>query len=135
MSADLAFLDTVGLLALWDEDDQWHDAAESAYTELRRGRVRGVTTGYVLIECANAAARRPYRDEVARLREWLEGHGLVLWPADEEWAGAWRDYSRRGPGGPGVVDLISFSIMRRLKLTRAFTNDKHFRAEGFLTLF
>ena len=24
------FLDTVGLLAVWDEDDQWHAAAQSA---------------------------------------------------------------------------------------------------------
>jgi predicted nucleic acid-binding protein len=30
---------------------------------------------------------------------------------------------------------ISFTIMRRLGITRAFTNDRHFRAAGFETLF
>jgi hypothetical protein len=25
------FLDTVGLIALWDKDDQWHGSAETAY--------------------------------------------------------------------------------------------------------
>ncbi len=28
------FLDTVGLIALWDTDDQWHAAAESAYKRI-----------------------------------------------------------------------------------------------------
>ena len=30
-----AFLDTVGLLALWDTSDQWHQAAEQAFSKLR----------------------------------------------------------------------------------------------------
>ena len=28
------FLDTVGLLALWDEDDSWHDAAKKSFQDL-----------------------------------------------------------------------------------------------------
>ena len=35
----------------------------------------------------------------------------------------------------GIVDQVSFVVMRRLGLTRAFTNDWHFRAAGFETLF
>jgi predicted nucleic acid-binding protein len=30
---------------------------------------------------------------------------------------------------------VSFSVMRRLGLTRAFTNDRHFAAAGFEALF
>ena len=30
-----AFLDTVGLLALWNRSDQWHTPAEEAFDELR----------------------------------------------------------------------------------------------------
>ena len=30
------FLDTVGLLALWDEGDQWHTAAETAFASPSR---------------------------------------------------------------------------------------------------
>jgi len=36
---------------------------------------------------------------------------------------------------PGIVDCISFAVMRRLGLTEAFTNDQHFTAAGFTTLF
>jgi predicted nucleic acid-binding protein len=33
------------------------------------------------------------------------------------------------------VDHISFVVMRRLGVTKAFTNDRHFRAAGFEVLF
>ena len=32
----VVFLDTVGLLALWDESDQWHESASYAYELLTR---------------------------------------------------------------------------------------------------
>jgi predicted nucleic acid-binding protein len=38
-------------------------------------------------------------------------------------------------GSPGIVDLVSFEVMSRLGLTAAFTNDRHFTAKGFTTLF
>jgi predicted nucleic acid-binding protein len=56
------FLDTVGLVALWDEADQWHAAAEQSFGEIMSKR-------------------------------------------------------------------------RRLGITEAFTNDRHFQAAGFTTLF
>jgi uncharacterized protein len=37
--------------------------------------------------------------------------------------------------GAGIVDHISFVVMRRLGMSKAFTNDRHFRAAGFETLF
>ena len=62
------FADTVGLLALWDRSDQWHEAAERAFLALAQNKTALFTTSFVLLECANAAARRPYRAEVDRLR-------------------------------------------------------------------
>ncbi len=58
------FLDTVGILALWDQSDQWHDDADAAYRELVAARIPLVTTNLILFECGNAAARRPYRQKV-----------------------------------------------------------------------
>jgi predicted nucleic acid-binding protein len=135
MSPDAVLLDTVGMLAIWDEDDQWHEPAEAAYREILARPVALLTTGFILLECANAAARKPYRPDVADLRDRLAARGGVHWPSDEELAEAWLTYRVGPPGGPGVVDLISFSTMRRLGVSRAFTNDKHFRAAGFVTLF
>jgi uncharacterized protein len=131
----VAFLHTVGLLALWDTNDQWHAAAEAAFAALQRTRVMLMTSSFVLLECANAAARRPFRPAVSRLRERMERKGRLVFPTDEDWSQAWRDYRQGTFGQPGVVDCVSFAIMRRLKIVQAFTNDRHFQEAGFGTLF
>jgi len=59
----------------------------------------------------------------------------AIQPTEEEWREAWPAYERGVIGGPGVVDLISFRIMQRLGITRAFTNDRHFQTAGFQVLF
>ncbi len=135
MSPAAVFLDTVGLLALWDEDDQWHGPAEAAYAEVVRGGYPLFITAPILLECANAAARKPFRHDVAEFRDRMEAKGAVFHPSAAEWESAWRSYAIDRPGGPGVVDQLSFLAMRRVGATHAFTNDKHFRAAGFHTLF
>ena len=129
------FLDTVGLLALWDESDQWHAAAQAAYADFANRRAALITTSLVLAETANPAARRPYRETVVRLREQMEPGGNVILPSVNDWDAAWKGYARNEAAGAGLVDHLSFVIMRRFELTEAFTNDAHFRAAGFTTLF
>ncbi len=129
------FLDTVGLLAVWDESDQWHRAAQACFAELQAGRADLVTSSFILLECGNAAARRPYRSAVSRLRQQMEpGHQLIV-PTVEDWQAAWLAYERGKADSAGIVDHVSFTIMRRLGIAQAFTNDKHFRTAGFETLF
>lgn len=54
------FLDTAGLIALWDTDDQWHTAADAAYQQMVAQRKSSLTTTFVLLECGNTAARRTF---------------------------------------------------------------------------
>ena len=129
------FLDTVGLLAPWDTSDQWHHAAETAFSRLSSARSALVTTTFVLLECGNAAARRPYRLAVARLRERMESSGTLVAPNDDDWHQAWKAYQGAEGADAGIVDHVSFLVMRRLGLSQAFTNDRHFRTAGFETLF
>lgn len=128
------FLDTVGLLALWDRSDQWHDGATAALERLGR-ETRKVTSSYVLLECGNAAARSRYRHLVDRLRAELEAGGKLIAPTEADWGTAWRAYVDSGIGGPGIVDHVSFTVMRRLGIREVFSNDRHFQAAGFDTLF
>jgi predicted nucleic acid-binding protein len=130
-----AFLDTVGLIATWDRDDQWHEAASQAFSRIVAGHVPVLTTTYILAECGNAAARTPFRRDVFELRERLESGGRLVTPTEADWLTAWENYRRGEAGQAGLVDHISFAVMRRLGLTDAFTNDRHFAASGFRTLF
>ena len=89
----------------------------------------------MLAETANAAARRPYRAAVVRLREQMESAGWVIFPTLDDWTAAWTAYARNEAAGAGLVDHISIIVMRRLNLTEVFTNDAHFSAAGLITLF
>ena len=135
MSVAPVFLDTVGLLALWDRSDQWHTSATQAFQALSRSRASLYTTSLVLLECANAAARRPYRGVVFALWHEMKAAGRLFHPTDQDWEDAWVDYGRGTPGEAGIVDLISFRAMHHLGIERAFTNDRHFRNVGFEVMF
>jgi predicted nucleic acid-binding protein len=129
------FLDTVGLIAVWDKADQWHDNAEPVFLKLVASGRSIVTTTLILYECGNAAARRPYRTEVDDLRSWLAAKGWLIEPTTSDQEIAWAEYRAATVGSAGIVDHVSFVIMRRLGLTEVFTNDRHFQAAGFTVLF
>ena len=129
------FLDTVGLLAVWDESDQWHQAAHRCFVGLVAGRADLITSTSILLECGNAAARRPYRSAVSRLRNQMEQAGRLVTPTGEDWQAAWIAYENGDADSEGIVDHLSFAIMRRVGISKAFTNDGHFRAAGFEILF
>jgi len=129
------FLDTVGLIALWDNDDQWHANAEAAYQKIVSDRRLTLTTNLVLVECGNTAARRTFRSDVCLLRRTLESRGELIEVTEQDWLAAWIAYERGEAGQAGIVDHVSFTVMRRLGIVDAFTNDRHFQAAGFATLF
>jgi predicted nucleic acid-binding protein len=134
MSRDV-FLDTVGMIAIWDDADQWHKAAKAVYDRLLIEGRRLVTTPHVLFECGNASARRTYRPDVCELRKALIEEGLLVEPTPLEIDAAWLAYERGEAAQAGIVDHVSFVVMRRLGISEAFTNDSHFQAAGFTVLF
>ena len=127
----VVLLDTVGLLALWDTGDQWHHVAQSAYDKLAQAKTPMVTTTFVLLECGNAGARRPFRLAVDRLCKQMQNEGALIVPTEDDWTSAWSAYRKGEADSAGIVDQVSFAVMRRLGLRQAFTNDRHFHAAGF----
>ncbi len=129
------FLDTVGLIAVWDKSDQWHRAAAPIFlNQVASGRTM-VTSTPVLFECGNAAARTPFRTSVDDLRVWLATNRCLIEPTATDLDAAWSNYRAGFPGDAGIVDHISFVVMHRLGITEAFTNDYHFTVAGFTNLF
>jgi predicted nucleic acid-binding protein len=131
----LVFLDTVGMIALWSRSDQWHSAAKNAFQQIMTAGAELTTTSFVVLECGNAAARRPYRKDADTLWQQLEAAGRLVWPTDADWHDAWSEYRLGAGNQAGIVDCVSFVVMRRLAINDAFTNDRHFRAVGFNVLF
>ncbi|MDS4021733.1 MAG: hypothetical protein RKR03_14740 [Candidatus Competibacter sp.] len=61
--------------------------------------------------------------------------GELIIPTEADWENAWTAYQRGEAGQAGIVDQVSFIIMRQLGITEAFTNDRHFRAASLRVLF
>ena len=85
------FLDTSGLIAVVNEDDQWHASAEAVWWDLVASRVPLITTSLVLAELGDGLSRvdqRPLaltlydrlrsapRTEIVSLTANLENRGL-----------------------------------------------------------
>jgi predicted nucleic acid-binding protein len=129
------FMDTVGLIAIWDETDQWHVAASVAFQSAIRAKREFCTTAFVMLECGNAASRRPYREMAAQTMRQFAEDGALHFPTEADWNEAWSAYESGRARDASIVDCVSFAVMRRLGLTEAFTNDQHFAAAGFTPLF
>ena len=94
-----------------------------------------MTTLLILAECANAVSRLPIRFSICDLAEQLDKMKCIASVEREDWVLAWGAYRRGEAGDAGLVDHTSFVVMRRLGITSAFTNDRHFKAAGFHNLF
>ena len=55
------FLDTSGLIAVVNTDDQWHGKAEKVWTELTESASRLITSSLILIELADGLSRVHHR--------------------------------------------------------------------------
>ena len=97
-------MESVGLLALWDEDDQWHDPAQRAFVPIGDGRTRLITTTFILAECGNAVARTPFRSEANHLRKEFEEAGTLIWPTEEDCRLAWEAYQRGEADAAARID-------------------------------
>ena len=129
------FLDTVGLIAVWDLADHWNTGAAAAYQIVIQRGQRFATTPLILWECGNAAARRPDRQRVTALWQHLLQEGLLMEPTVQEIEDVWAAYDRGEAGQAGIVDHVSFQVIARLGITEALTNDRHYQAAGFTVLF
>src|SRR4051812_34144786 len=98
---------------------------------MRRERSQLFCTTYVVAECANALSRFPSRAKLAGLIDNLRTTNGLVFPTDADWKEAWANYANGHAGSPGLVDHLSFVVMRRCRLRHVFTNDQHFRDAGF----
>lgn len=69
------------------------------------------------------------------MRRQFQRSGTIVFPTEYDWEAAWQAYERGENAQAGIVDQVSFLVMRRLGLSDVFSNDQHFAAAGFNTLF
>jgi uncharacterized protein len=123
------FVDTSALLAILDEDDQYHrEAAETFRALLVTTEL--VTHNYVEVECLALARRRLGRGAVVQLTDNIFPALMTIW-VDEPLHRAALAAQRAAGSSTSLVDQVSFEVMRREGIGTAFAFDTDFEAHGF----
>jgi predicted nucleic acid-binding protein len=130
------FADTSGWIALLNRTDSLHATATKIYRERFAAGWSAITHDAVLLEVGNGLASSRFRASVVLWRKRLASSrniSVVPLTAELQEAG-WQLYAARPDKDWGVVDCISFALMRELGLSEALTADRHFEQAGFVKL-
>ena len=130
--ASEVFLDTSGFFALIDPRDAFHSDAAN-WLRSRRGKIRPVTTEWVIGETCTLLIARKNPHLVPRFLDYIEGStALLLINPDEMLLDSAKAIIRRQASqGFSFVDCLSFCGMTERKIAEALTTDGHFRKAGF----
>jgi hypothetical protein len=126
------FIDTAYLLALFNQQDEWHDRA-LAWAGTIQGRLW--TTDYILLELADALAARARAQAIAVLNELQQAKKLTLIRQSRRLFDRGLElYRQRRDKEWSLTDCISFVVMTDKRLQDALTSDHHFEQAGFRAL-
>ena len=125
------FADTSAFYALLDGDDANHDAAAAEWRSLLEDEALLLTTGFVLVE---TLALVQHRLGLEAARAFLEDVYPLLnveWIAETDFEAGAASVLSAQRMELSLVDCVSFVLMRRLGIRRAFAFDQHFSEQGF----
>lgn len=120
--------DSSAILALLDGDDADHERAKEVAERIAAEHRPSFITNYVEVEAHALLLRRLGR---AIAREWLLTGGLPfirVSPQEEETARA--IVARHADKNWSLCDAISFAVLERRRVRRAFSFDRHFKQYG-----
>lgn len=124
------FVDTSYVVALVNRNDQYHERALETANGLN-GRAF-VTTDGILLEIGNALSRNFKRESVEIIEHFLSSDDVqVIHLHPSLFRRAFDLYKSRTDKLWGLVDCLSFVIMKELGITKVLTTDKHFEQAGF----
>ena len=132
----MIFIDTGTFLGRYLPDDQYHDQALAGWRLLVEQRTPCCTSNLVISETITLLARRAdygFAAEKARLIH-LSGALRILrsTAADELAAIGWLD--KFADQRVSFTDAVFFALLKRHKISRVFTFDRHFDLAGFRPL-
>jgi predicted nucleic acid-binding protein len=127
------FVDTLFIVALINKRDQYHQKALELSEEYENYPL--ITTDAVFLEVGNALSNN-YKNEAVELMEsFLESDDVeVIRLNPDLFDEALSLYKKHQDKSWGLVDCISFVVMKRYEVTQALTFDRHFIQAGFQAL-
>ncbi|MBN1315470.1 MAG: PIN domain-containing protein [Anaerolineales bacterium] len=128
------YVDTSALYAILDSDDKNHQLATKAWKNLLNQETTLVAGNYVLLESFALVRHRLGLDALRTLQEVIVPILQIEWVNEELHQSGVAAQLTAASRKLSLVDCISFEIMRRNGIRRAFTFDRHFSQQGFDTI-
>ncbi len=127
------FVDTLFVVALISPRGQYHPQALDLADRFEGEAL--LTTDAVLLEIGNALARS-YKDQAVEIIEhfFTSDEVEIVRLNPELFEKAFTLYKTHQDKAWGLVDCISFVVMRQVGITQALTFDQHFLQAGFQAL-
>ena len=129
----MIFIDTGAFLARFIRKDQHHRIAVAVWEELGSKRENCVTSNFVLDETFTLLGRRAgHGFAVQRAKNIYASQAFTICrPDKEDEIKALQFFSKYADQHVSFTDCISFVLMKRKKINRVFSFDKHFKLAGF----
>lgn len=127
----MIFVDTGAWYALFDPNDQDHQAANDWYD---RNIEPLVTTDYILDEVLTLLRVRGEFQRAVRIGEAIIAEDICIleWVLREDIVRGWEIFSTYRDKRWSFTDCVSRSVIERLKIMEAFSFDDHFRQFGIV---
>jgi uncharacterized protein len=128
-----AFVDTSFVVALINNKDQNHRLALDLADRFAGSGL--VTTDAILLEIGNALSRNFKQESVEIIEHFLTSDDVkVIHLHPPLFRNAFDLYKSHSDKLWGLVDCVSFVVMKELAITDALSADKHFEQAGFNVL-
>lgn len=125
-----AFVDTSFVVALVIKKDQNHSLALDLAERFAGPGI--VTTDAILLEIGNALSRNFKRESVEIIEHFLTSDDVkVIHIHPPLFRKAFDLYKSHSDKLWGLIDCVSFVVMKELAITDALSADKHFEQAGF----
>lgn len=129
----MIFIDTGAFIARYLAKDQFHESAFLYWEKLGKKHQKLYTSNFVIDEALTVLGRRAgYRFASDRARNIYYSDSLdILRPDEDDELRAVDLFEKYSNLKLSFTDSISFVLMKKHKIKRAFTFDKHFELAGF----
>lgn len=136
ISRENIFVDTSAWVALADKDDVHHKKASSVYPSLLKIHKSLVTNNLVTAETYILILKELGHKAALNFLEGVKSSPRIskIYSNEETEADAEEILTKYEDQDFSYTDAVSFAIMKRFKIKKAFCFDKHFKTAGFETL-
>ncbi len=125
------FIDTSALLAVLDESDSHHRKAKPFWTKIIGDGDVLLCHNYILVETSALVSRRLGMEAIRVFEQDIIPILNIIWVTKEVHCAAAGAQLAANRSALSLVDCVSFEVMRRTGVQKAFAFDRHFRDYGY----